>query len=167
MHDAGWREDDVVATTTMTVQLERAGQVTIIGQLLNIDSATSLAEDFRLPIGFGDCFVTGVRVTWSSIETVVAAGAMRGPDVNIVVSGLGAVDMIAAGEWRRQGATSLVSTADVDRPVLWRAEELLRVISFGEDTGAADTSDITVLVRVVRLRNQSAPRVGGFTYPQP
>lgn len=155
-------------TTVMNIQLERAGQVTVTAQSPNIDSATSLAEDFRLPVGFGDCFITGIRIVWSSLETVVTAGAMRGPEVNIVVSGLGAVDFVPVSEWTRKSSTSVVTADDVDRPVLWRSEELLRVEAFGEDTGASDTSDLTVLVRVVRLRNQTAPSVGrGFTYPQP
>lgn len=158
-----------MATTALAIVSERAGQTTLGGQVLNIDSGTNWVESFTLPAGFGDVFIMHVTLIVTSIETVVAAGAMRGPTGMIFQAVSGAAhDAVELGEWRRQGTVILASQREQRRPVLFRAEEVLSIQSFSEDTGAADTSDLRAVVRVARLRNQSTVPLGrAFTYPQP
>lgn len=156
-----------MATTQLAIISERAGQTTLSGQVLNLDSATTLVEAYSLPAGFGDCFVMGTTLVWSSLETVVAAGSMRGPIGFIFQPGSSTVnDFVELGEWRRQAATIVGAQKECIRPVLWRAEETFMIQAFGEDTGAADTSDLRLLVRVARLRNQTPSTEPPFTYPR-
>lgn len=155
-----------MATTAMTILSERAGQVTLTGSVSNIDSATALDEFFTLPAGFGDCFLMAITISFASIETAVTAGDMRGLHGRITASG-GGKDFFEIGPWYRESSTGMRACKEQIRPVLWRGEESLRFQAFSEDTGAGDTSDIGITARVARLRNQTAPAVGGFTYPQP
>lgn len=158
-----------MATTALTTVSERAGQTVLSAQVVNVDSATNWVESWTLPTGFGDCFIMAVTLIASSLETIVAAGAMRGPTGFIFQPNSSTVnDIVALGEWRRQSSIIVGSQIECVRPVLWRAEEVFMMQTASEDTGAADTSDIRLVVRVARLRNQTAPMTGrAFTYPAP
>lgn len=156
-----------MATTVLSTVSERAGQVTLSTTVSNITSVADWSESFQLPTGFGDCFIMGLTIFVGGIQTVVAAGDMRGPAIFLVTNT--SKDFVGdMPPWRRMSVAAIISQHECTRPVLWRSEELLNMQAFSEDTGAGNTSDVSCIVRVSRMRNQTPASVGsGFTYPQP
>lgn len=138
--------------TVLAVRSERVAQTQLVAAVANMDSAVDIAEDFTLPVGFGDCLITEVSVQLVSIQTVVANPELRGPWITLV-STVG-VEGFSLSRWTKfNAAGALQAWAQLERPILWRMEETLQVSAQSEDTGAGDTTDLTILVKVVRLRN--------------
>lgn len=125
----------------------------VSGTSSNIDSATALNESYTLPAGYGDAMIYGLALHWASLQTIVAASTMRAPAVWLFTNQI--KDFVNMRGWNggAANALTLVATDALIRPVLWRAEESLLVQALSEDSGAGDTSDLTAVVRVLRLRN--------------
>lgn len=141
-----------MATTVLTAISERVGETVLSGTISNIVSAADWSESFQPPAGFGDCSITGLTVFVGGLQTIVVAGDMRGPVVFIVTNT--SKDFVGdMPPWRRMAVAAVASQHDLIRPVLWRTDELLNVQMFSEDTGAGNTSDVSIIVRVIRLRN--------------
>lgn len=142
-----------MANTALTVTSERAGLAVLSATVSNIDSATSLNEQFTMPVGFGDSMIYGVAVMWAGLQTIVTMTPARGPAVWLFTNSI--KDFVNMRPWVRSanGGLSLAATDALVRPVLWRQEESLLFQALDEDTGAGDTSDVTAVVRVLRLRN--------------
>lgn len=142
-----------MATSPLLVISERIGQTTLAGNSPAMTSVSDWSENFTLPVGFGDCMISSVNVQIGSIQTVVAAGAMRGPSIFLITNVV--KDFVRMDDWHKQGALSLSSmSGEIMRPVMWRADEVLNMAAFSEDAGAGNTSITYVKVRVMRLRNQ-------------
>lgn len=144
-----------MATTVLTAISERIGETVLSGTVSNITSAADWSESFTPPPGFGDCAITGLTVFVGGLQTIVVAGDMRGPAVFLVTNT--SKDFIGdMPPWRRMAVAAVISQHDLVRSTLWRTDELLNVQAFSEDTGAGNTSDLSIIVRVIRLRNLGA-----------
>lgn len=143
---------------TFAIRSERGlGQSILAVTYANVDADDTLRDG--LPPGFGDCLITEVFV-----EAVGAADlptdallAVSGPRVMVEITS-GIVDFVGQGRWVKMAGTTATTAEGVgshiipDEPVFWHEGEDLRVDYAEIDVNASPTADVTIFVRVQRLR---------------
>lgn len=131
------------------------GQSILSVDYANVDNDDTLRDG--LPPGFGDCVITEVFVTVKDAATLAAGYESEGPMVQVEISS-GVVDFVGTSRWVQVVGTTAATQGGVaahirpDEPVFWHEGEELRVDYPEIDTNATPTADVTILVRVQRLR---------------
>lgn len=141
----------------LTIQSDRfSGRALLIATASNLDGDQGL--DFEQPSNFGDCLLEAVRISASSFATVAASLFELGVSFGIVHTlPLDLADIVGVAEWQLisgtfAAPTSATAYVEPMRSVLWRTGESLRIAFAEIDTNASPTVDLTVQVRVNRLR---------------
>lgn len=143
---------------TYAIRSERGlGQSILAVSYADVDSDDTLRDG--LPPGFGDCLITEVlvSVTGAADLPTDALLAVSGPLVQVEISS-GVVDFVGIGRWVKNAGTTATTTEGVaahiipDEPVFWHEGEDLRIDYAEIDVNATPTGDVTIFVRVQRLR---------------
>lgn len=152
-----------MAEMTATVAGERYGdQVTLVASHGSV--VGNGFDTVKLPALFGDCLLLELLIDWDTISaagTASGGGWPFGSAAYIVDQAATPVvrDMIGAAPiWQMDnGVGSLKATCNIDpdQPVMWRQGESVKFFQPAIDT--ADNFDVSVTIRVKRLRNTGKP----------
>lgn len=139
-------------TTLMTNRSSRfRGVTTLRGVQLNVDG--DQAENFQLPVGFGDCLLQAVHVNVSDAATLVTAWETLGANALLVNPNGDVLVGVGSEYWRKGTATSLACKIWLPFPMIWYSTEELRLVYSEVDTNVAPTADVVVTAEVIRLRS--------------
>lgn len=141
----------------LTIQSDRfSGRALLVGTVANLDGDQGL--DFEQPSNFGDCLLESCRISVTPFATVAASLFELGVSFGIVHTlPLDLADIVGVAKWHLisgtfAAPTSATAYVEPMRSVLWRTGESLRIAFAEVDTNAVPTADLTVQVRVNRLR---------------
>lgn len=134
--------------------------------LINIDG--DISQAFALPASFGDLLLLDALVVVSSVLTMRLTPEDGGVEIDVVTAGALVADYVGVGRWHQVSVARLAAYIDPDQLRFVRQDELI-VVRFAEvDTNVAPTADLSVFLRVRRLREDSTrPRFLGPFTPRP
>lgn len=127
-----------------------AEQAIILQTSTDVDGDQALS--IALPAGLGEVLISEVQVDVSSIATMLSGPELRGPTVRLTGAAGTLVDFVGSWRWQIVSATRVIAECKPDTAVIWKEDELLRVIYQEVDTNAAPTADCGTVVRCRRLR---------------
>lgn len=144
-----------MADYVVTIASERwLDEVLILGTIANPDGAR--ADTMALPPTLGEVAIMKVGFEVAGIDTLMTTPENNGPMVWVVASAaINILDIVGTNRWNLVYTNNLATVVTPDELVLWKPSERLYITMAETDTAATPTGDLSVFVKVVRVRPQA------------